>query len=161
MSSAKFQLTPIGQVHISDAKTQLKMAPAFTGALEGLADFSHIIVLFWCHLTASDALRAELVQDNPYAKGPKRIGTLATRSPARPNPIALTTVQLLRVDMATGVIEVPYIDAADETPIIDIKPYHPSMDRIRDVGMPEWCGHWPKWYEDSATFNWEAEFCFD
>ncbi len=57
-----------------------------------------------------------------------------------------------------GGIYVAYIDAEEGTPIIDIKPYHPATDRIRDVQVPEWCDHWPKWYEDSAEFDWQAEF---
>jgi tRNA-Thr(GGU) m(6)t(6)A37 methyltransferase TsaA len=161
MSFAKFQLTPIGEVRRSDTQTRLKIDPAFTTALEGLADFSHIIVLFWCHLSASEAHRRLLVHDKPYTQGPDRIGVLATRSPARPNPIALTTVQPLRMDLAAGVIEVPYIDAADGTPIIDLKPYHPSLDRIREVHTPGWCRHWPQWYEDAAAFDWDAEFNLD
>jgi tRNA-Thr(GGU) m(6)t(6)A37 methyltransferase TsaA len=161
MSSLKFHLTPIGQVRSSDTQTRLKLDPAFTAALEGLADFSHIIVLFWCHLTATEVHRGGLVHDKPYTQGPERIGVLATRSPARPNPIALTTVQILRMDLTAGVIEVPYIDAADGTPIIDIKPYHPSLDRVREVGVPAWCEHWPKWHEDAADFDWAAEFRFD
>ena len=161
MSSSKFHLTPIGLVCGSDTQTRLKIDPAFTAAIEGLADFSHIIVVFWCHLTATAAHRGVLVHDKPYTQGPDRIGVLATRSPARPNPIALTTVEILSLDAAAGVIDVPYIDAEDGTPIIDIKPYHPSLDRIRMVGLPKWCRHWPQWQEDSVAFDWEAEFCFD
>ena len=65
---------------------------------------------------------------------------------------------VLHIDYERGVIHIPYIDAEDGTPILDIKPYHPCSDRVRDVTVPEWCGHWPKWYEDSASFDWAAEF---
>jgi tRNA-Thr(GGU) m(6)t(6)A37 methyltransferase TsaA len=156
-----FDLTPIGYVRSSDSHPRLALDPVFSSGLEGLADFSHLIVLFWCHLTATPAHRGTLLHAKPYAKGPAKIGVLATRSPARPNPIAITMVELLRVDAATGVIEVPYIDALDGTPIVDIKPYHPSLDRVRAVGLPKWCRHWPQWQEDSAAFDWEAEFCLD
>jgi tRNA (Thr-GGU) A37 N-methylase len=46
----------------------------------------------------------------------------------------------------------------DGTPILDLKPYQPAADRIRDVTVPAWCAHWPQWYEDSAIFDWEGEF---
>jgi tRNA (Thr-GGU) A37 N-methylase len=62
------------------------------------------------------------------------------------------------VDLENGLVIVPWIDAEDGTPILDIKPYHPSSDRVRDVRMPEWCAHWPQSLEDSAAFDWEAEF---
>ena len=86
------------------------------------------------------------------------MGVFATRSPLRLNPIALTTVSILKIDHDRGIIHIPYIDAENGTPIIDLKSYHPSIDRIKDVSVPEWCSHWPKWYEDSADFDWESEF---
>jgi tRNA (Thr-GGU) A37 N-methylase len=64
------------------------------------------------------------------------------------------------MDHEKGIIYIPYIDAVDGTPIIDLKPYHPSIDRVRDVSVAKWCDHWPKWYEDSADFDWESEFNF-
>jgi tRNA (Thr-GGU) A37 N-methylase len=60
--------------------------------------------------------------------------------------------------MDAGEIAVPYIDTENGTPVVDIKPYHPSEDRIREAQVPAWCDHWPKWYEDSGSFDWEAEF---
>ena len=42
--------------------------------------------------------------------------------------------------------------------MLDIKPYHPAVDRIREVGVPAWCAGWPEWYEDSMTFDWGAVF---
>jgi tRNA (Thr-GGU) A37 N-methylase len=67
-------------------------------------------------------------------------------------------VAVISVDVEKGLVIVPWIDAEDGTPILDIKPYHPSSDRIRDVTMPKWCQHWPQWYEDSGEFDWSAEF---
>ena len=64
---------------------------------------------------------------------------LATRGPVRPNPIAVTACGLLAVDKHSGRIEVNYLDAEPGTPVLDIKPYHPSSDRIQDVVMPAWC----------------------
>lgn len=55
-------------------------------------------------------------------------------------------------------IHIAFIDAEAGTPILDIKPYHPSVDRIRDVAVPAWCAYWPHWCGESATFDWEAEF---
>ena len=83
---------------------------------------------------------------------------VATRSPARPNPLALTAVPVISIDIEAVVVRVPFIDAEDGTPILDLKPYHPAVDRIREVSVPQWCEGWPEWYEDSATFDWGAVF---
>jgi len=88
------------------------------------------------------------------------IGIFATRSPVRPNPIALSAVPVLGIDTAAGIIRVPFIDADDHTPVLDIKPYLPATERVRDVNVPAWSSHWPQWYEDNRGFDWAAEFTF-
>jgi tRNA-Thr(GGU) m(6)t(6)A37 methyltransferase TsaA len=158
VAEPRYELRPIGRVEVSKEATFLRIDEAFRSALEGLVGFSHVIVVFWFHLTDTDELRSVLTCDRPYTNGPDRLGIFATRSPTRPNPIGITPVSLLHVDTAEGVIHVPFIDAEDGTPILDLKPYQPSLDRIRDVRTPDWCAHWPQWSEDSGTFDWEAEF---
>lgn len=88
------------------------------------------------------------------------MGIFATRSPARPNPIALGTAQVIRIDHASGVIQIAYTDAADQTPVLDIKPYTPSLDRVESPAVPDWCSHWPKSLEESGGFDWESVFNF-
>lgn len=51
-----------------------------------------------------------------------------------------------------------YSDAEDGSPVINIKPYHPAVDRVKDVVTPAWCSHRPKWNENSGDFNWADEF---
>lgn len=104
--------------------------------------------------------RTILEAPKPYKKGPALMGIFSTRSPMRPNPIALSTVQVLNIDHEKGIIEIAYIDAHDGTPLIDIKPYTPSMDRVENPSVPKWCGHWPKSYEQSGDFDWQSEFNF-
>jgi tRNA (Thr-GGU) A37 N-methylase len=79
----------------------------------------------------------------------------------RPNPIAVSIAAVQSIDEDAGVIRIPYINAEDGTPILDIKPYHPSVDRLGAVSVPAWCRHWPPWYEDSASFDWGAEITGD
>ena len=158
MAEPRYELRPIGRVDALKDATVLRIDEAFRPALEGLAGFGHVVVVFWCHLADTGELRDLLTCDRPYTNGPDRLGIFATRSPARPNPIGITAVPMLDLDPAEGTIHVPFIDAEDDTPILDLKPYQPSLDRIRDVHAPEWCAHWPQWSEDSATFDWAAEF---
>jgi len=62
------------------------------------------------------------------------------------------------VDRENNRVEVNYLDAEAGTPVLDIKPYHPSSDRIRDVVMPAWCAQLPACYEDSGAFGWSTVF---
>ncbi len=138
----------------------LRIDEAFRPALEGLVGFGHVVVVFWCHLADTNEFRGLLTCERPYTKGPDRLGIFATRSPARPNPIGITAVPVLEIDVAEGTVRIPFIDAEDGTPILDLKPYQPSLDRIRNVRTPDWCAHWPQWSEDSGTFDWAAESNF-
>jgi tRNA (adenine37-N6)-methyltransferase len=61
--------------------------------------------------------------------------------------------------------EIPYdtihstLVAADETPVLDIKPYF-MMERVENCEVPSWCQHWPKWQEKAADFPWQNEINF-
>jgi tRNA (Thr-GGU) A37 N-methylase len=105
-------------------------------------------------------MRNTLEMPQPYKTAPAIMGIFATRSPIRPNPIALTAVQIIRMDYEKGIIQIAYIDADDNTPVLDIKPYTPSLDRVEAPGVPNWCSHWPISLEQSENFLWENEFNF-
>lgn len=158
MSSTTFTVSPIGHVSAKGGSFSLNLQKRYVPALRELDGFSHVVVLWWCHRVDSEEHRGLTEFDQPYRKSPARVGVFATRSPARPNPIAATAVPVLEVDHESGVLEIPFIDAEDGSPVLDIKPYHPCTDRIREVSVPVWCRHWPQWYEDSARFDWGAEF---
>ena len=88
------------------------------------------------------------------------MGVFATRSPVRPNPIALTASEIINIDFTNGMIRVTFIDANDNTPVLDIKPYTPSFDRVETPGVPAWCSEWPKSTEASGCFDWGQVFNF-
>ena len=71
-----------------------------------------------------------LVLQVPGHYGVQR-GTFALRSPARPNPIAMSVVRLLKVEHAT--LSVVGLDCLDGTPLLDIKPYFASTDSVPDA----------------------------
>ena len=100
------------------------------------------------------------MEEKPYIKGPDALGVFATRSPMRPNPIAVSSVGIAYVDEAAATVGLYYIDALPESPVLDLKPYTPSVDRVESPSVPEWCAHWPRSYEESGDFDWEAEFNF-
>ncbi|MCW3999129.1 MAG: SAM-dependent methyltransferase [Candidatus Bathyarchaeota archaeon] len=153
-----FEISPIGKIAQTQEGWQIKILEPYRPALKELESFGHVMVLWWCHMADTAEWRQTLACNKPYRNGPEKIGVFATRSPVRPNPIAVSVTAVLGVNQEEGIVYVPWIDAAPDTPIIDLKPYHPSSDRIRDVSMPQWCSHWPKWAEDSADFDWSREF---
>jgi tRNA (adenine37-N6)-methyltransferase len=158
MNKKEFTLSPIGHIRAGEGGFYLDIDPIYQRALQGLEGFSHLNVFWWCHFLDQPKYRKTVECEQPYKNAPARLGIFATRSPVRPNPIALTAVAVQQIDYDRGTIQVYYIDAENGTPILDLKPYHPATDRIRDITVPDWCRHWPQWMEDSATFDWSAEF---
>lgn len=105
------------------------------GILDGIEDFSHIMVLYWPHLVEEE--RRSLLKVHPIGrKDIPRQGIYATCSPARPNPILLTAVQLLK--RKGNMLRVLGLEAVDGSPVLDIKPYNPGYYRIDDPSVPEW-----------------------
>lgn len=155
-----FEVYPIGIIKNNEEGAFIEIEPKYVPALEALEGFSHINIIWWFSDFDNEEARNILQAPQPYKKAPDVMGIFATRSPVRPNPIALTAVEIIRIDYTQGVIQIAYIDANDNTPVLDIKPYTPSLDRIEAPDVPEWCGHWPKSVEQSASFAWEEEFNF-
>lgn len=156
----KFEVNEIGKVVVNENGMFVELASKYIPALQALDGFSHLNILWWCSEVDNEEVRNVLETPKPYKKAPRVMGIFATRSPIRPNPIALSTVQVISIDNKNGIIQVAYIDANDGTPVLDIKPYTSSIDRVEYPNVPEWCSHWPKSVEESGEFNWEDEFLF-
>jgi len=152
-AGATYQLRPIGTVHASEAEQcySLHIDEAFRPALKQMDQFSHVLVFWWAHKMDTPELREVLTTELPYARG-VQAGVFACRAEYRPNPIAVTTVPLLDVDVEQGVVMLPWIDACDGTPVLDLKPYIPISDRIRDFYVADWLSDWPEWMEDAADY---------
>jgi tRNA-Thr(GGU) m(6)t(6)A37 methyltransferase TsaA len=147
MSEDHFIVASIGRVQVDEDGFALVIAEPYRPALAELDGFSHLNVLWWCHLLDDPMFREMTIAEQPYRDAPAAIGIFATRSPARPNPIALTAVPVISIDVSNGIVRVAFIDAEDGTPILDIKPYLPAVDRIRGVGPPARGAGWPQLYD--------------
>jgi tRNA-Thr(GGU) m(6)t(6)A37 methyltransferase TsaA len=102
-----------------EAEGVLNVLPEFEAGLTDIEGFSHLFVL-WVFDRSEDY---ELYGTVPIDGLPH--GVFATRSPRRPNPIALTVVELLRRDGRQ--LYVRGVDMLDGTPILDLKPYLSSI----------------------------------
>lgn len=153
-------VNPIGTIRHNREGIILVLDERYIPALQGLDGFSYINVLWWCHEWDTEEARNILTAEAPYKKAPDNMGIFATRSERRPNPIALTAAPVISIDHKAGTIHLAYIDAIDGTPVLDIKPYTPSIDRVEEPVVPDWCSHWPKSAETSGDFDWAAEFNF-
>ena len=83
-------------------------------ALDGLASYERVEVLYWLHLS-----RRDLVRQSPANDGTSR-GTFSLRSPVRPNPIGTSVARLVGVE--DGTVLVRGLDCLDGTPLLDLKP---------------------------------------
>ena len=115
-----------------DVVTEIVIDKAYTDGLDGIEDYSHVIVVYWmdkeeeCHLKHHPQGREEV----------SFIGIFACRWPQRPSRIALSTVELLSREGNT--IKVKGLDIVNSTPILDVKPYTPQYDKVEKAKVPEW-----------------------
>ncbi len=139
---AGISFKPIGQVSNSikekmrhgwsQVESVLIIDSELTDLMDGLADFSHIIVFFWMHQSSGEFP----IKVHPQGRDDLPLtGVFATRAPHRPNSIGMTVVKLL--DREGNNLRVKGLDAIDGTPLLDIKPYLPK-DSIPDAYYPEW-----------------------
>lgn len=155
-----FNVNPIGKININKEGLFIQLEPKYIPALQALDGFSHLNVIWWFSDFDNEKTRSILETSQPYKNAPAVMGMFATRSPVRPNPIALTVTQIIQIDYEKGIIQAAYIDANDGSPVLDIKPYTPSLDRVEAPNVPKWCSHWPMSLEQSESFDWENEFNF-
>ncbi len=154
----QYSLTSIGSIRVDNDGMRLVLMPQYIPALSGLSGFSHINALWWFDGCDTPAARAKTSEAAPYRGAPETLGTFATRSPERPNPLALSCCEIAYIDAQNGVVWLAYIDAQDGSPLLDIKPYTPSLDRVEQPALPDWCTHWPRCVEASGSFDWSTVF---
>ena len=115
---------------------KIQVHPEFCDGLKGIEQFSHLIILYWIHLRDTEADRRTLRVHPRRHSVNIETGVFACRSPSRPNPLGLCVVELIDVKDCT--LTVKGLDALDETPVVDIKPYIPRADSIQNATVPEW-----------------------
>ena len=111
---------PLQSVAAGDVEGRIEIYPEFAAGLADLDGFSHLHVVSHLHRGRPGGLTVI-----PFLDDRER-GIFATRSPRHPNPIGLSVVRLRSVSGTT--LEVSGLDLADQTPVLDIKPYVTEFD---------------------------------
>ncbi len=93
----------------------IRVFEEFVEGLEEIEEYSHVIVVYVMDRAGPPSLTVR------HKLTGRRMGIFATRYPPRPNPIAVSVVELVRVDPPR--LEVLWLDAWPGSPVLDIKPY--------------------------------------
>ena len=130
-------MSKVRQQHqrIKTLVSELEIFPEFDGILEGIEDFSHIMVLYWPHLIPEKRRSLRKLHPMGRKEFPEK-GVFSTCSPARPNPVLVSTVRLLSRDGYT--LRVQGLEAVDGSPIIDIKPFVKMSHGADNPIVPDW-----------------------
>jgi len=109
----------------SEVVCTVELDPRWRDGLKDVETCSHLLLFYWM-----DKAPRNLVRQVPGHYGAQH-GTFALRSPARPNPIAMSVVRLLGLE--GGRLSVIGLDCLDDTPLVDIKPYFASTDSVPEA----------------------------
>ena len=100
----EFAVHQIGCISSKNGEFGIKLEPEYRIALTGIDDFGYVNILWWFSGCDDYSSRNKLTEPKPYRCGPDILGTFATRSPLRPNPIALSCSGITYVDVENGVM---------------------------------------------------------
>ncbi|MDX9944655.1 MAG: tRNA (N6-threonylcarbamoyladenosine(37)-N6)-methyltransferase TrmO [Azonexus sp.] len=115
-----YSVHPVGWIRKAENRTYIEIDRRYQPALMGVENLKTIWVLYWFDRNDTPEKRATLqVHPRGNPDNPLR-GVFATRSPLRPNLIALSQVNI--IDIKDNVIEIDAIDAFENTPVLDLKP---------------------------------------
>ncbi|MCD6599168.1 MAG: tRNA (N6-threonylcarbamoyladenosine(37)-N6)-methyltransferase TrmO [Dehalococcoidia bacterium] len=121
--------TPIQPAAAKGINGTVEVFPEYAEGLKDVEGFSHIILIFYFHLSRRAPLKVKPYMDNEVR------GVFATRSPSRPNPIGISVVRLIGIE--NNILHIQDVDIVDGTPLLDIKPHVPEFD-LREVVRVGW-----------------------
>ncbi len=132
-----------------DRPSTIRLLPQHARKLQGLAGYSHLIVLYWVHRWRGWRMPR-------HHHKPPGVKVFATRMPVRPNPIGFCVAELVSFDPESGEVVVRNLDACDGSPVLDLKPYLPFFDSFPQARLPDWVeeglrAHFGKAHEKRRT----------
>lgn len=108
------------QGRFSDELSTITIFKEYGDALEGIENYKNLMVIYW--MDRADSVSLKVI---PHGGNQKR-GVFSTRAPVRPNPLGLCMVELVKKE--GNVLTVRWLDALDESPVLDIKPFLQELD---------------------------------
>jgi tRNA-Thr(GGU) m(6)t(6)A37 methyltransferase TsaA len=126
---------------IEELEADIEILEEYADGLELIDGFSHLLVFFYMHNITAENRKKLKVKPRIVTKyglsleEVPLVGVFCLDSPNRPNPIGLSAVRLLW--RKGRMLHVKGLDALDQTPVLDIKPYSPAR-RIEKFDLPEW-----------------------
>ena len=108
----------------------------------------YVRIFWWFHRFDQKRFRMHYTCQPPYENAPVT-GVFATRSPVRPNPIAMTTARVVCLEEENRRIQITPIDAYDGTSVIAMLAYQPELEAVDGAVVPEWLKHWPDHYQET------------
>jgi tRNA-Thr(GGU) m(6)t(6)A37 methyltransferase TsaA len=115
------QDVPIQAATAEGVKGSVEVARGYAEGLRDVEGFSHLILVYHCHLAQSYSLLVKPFLDDGLH------GVFATRAPSRPNPVGVSIVRLTKLEK--NVLHIQDVDIIDGTPLLDIKPFVPQFDQ--------------------------------
>lgn len=112
--------TPIQPTAAKGVDGTVEVFPEYVEGLKDLEGFSHIILIYNCHLSKKSSLKVKPFMDDQIH------GVFSTRAPSRPNPIGISIVRLIKIEK--NILYIQDVDILYGTPLLDIKPYVPEFD---------------------------------
>lgn len=134
----KYSLIPIGHVEKTQSEITIVVKDSYWDATTHLDEFSHAIILWWIDGRDNPSDRSVVLVSPPKKKSGEPTGVFACRSPSRPNPIGHTIVKIESLDQERKRIIIDHMDADSNSPVLDIKPYLPSSDRVENAQVAPW-----------------------
>ena len=112
------------QPRFSNSKGHVIISSEYLEAVQGLEEFSHIILIYHFHKAKKPKYKVK-----PFLSS-QELGLFAIRAPNRPNPIGISIVKLEEITVKDQTIEIRFgnADMLDQTPLLDIKPYIAEFD---------------------------------
>ncbi|HHU20250.1 MAG TPA: tRNA (N6-threonylcarbamoyladenosine(37)-N6)-methyltransferase TrmO [Bacilli bacterium] len=145
MSESSFLLKQIGVVHseVEDKNytdwnkviSEVHLKSEFQDGLYRLEEYSHAIIVFF--MNQFNSSESDLMIKRPRdRKDMPNVGVFAQRTKYRPNPIGISVVKIEAIQ--DHVLTVRGLDANNNTPVLDIKPYITEFDTRENVDVPYW-----------------------
>lgn len=119
----------------ANQKAELVLQGRWEQLLDGIEDYSHIMVLYWPHLLRPSRIQQKKIHPMGRTELPLT-GVFATRTPGRPNPVLVTVAKLLKRE--GNILHVQGLEAINGSPIIDIKPHTMGYWATEEVKVPKW-----------------------